>query len=79
MTQLEKLQLDYSTAKWNYDRSNEFSKDRYYNNMQKAWENLRQYKLKNSPELLEQPKHNIKPIPFIPMDTWCEIFENYNF
>jgi hypothetical protein len=79
MTQLEKLQLDYSTHKSNYNRSNEFSRDRHYNNMQKAWDNLKQYKLKNCPELLEQPKRNTKPIPFTPMDTWCEIFENYNF
>ena len=79
MTQLEKLQLDYTTHKWHYDRSNEFSRDRHYSKMQEAWNNLRQYKLKNCPELLEQPKNNIKPIPFIPMDTWCEEFENYNF
>jgi len=79
MKQLEKLQLEYITHKWYFDKSNEFSRDRHYNNMQQAWENLRQYKLKNCFELLEQPKHNIKPIPFTPMDTWCEIFENYNF
>jgi hypothetical protein len=47
--------------------------------MQQAWKNLKEYKLKNCPELLEQPKHNLNPIPFIPMDTWCEVFENYNF
>jgi hypothetical protein len=79
MTQLEKLQLEYSTHKSNYNRSNEFSRDRHYDNMQKAWENLRKYKLKNCPESLQQPKINTKSLPFIPMDTWCEIFENYNF
>jgi hypothetical protein len=79
MTKLEKLQLEYTNYKWNYDRCNKFSKDRYYSKMQEAWENLKEYKLKNCPELLEQPKRNIKPIPFTPIDTWCEIFENYNF
>ena len=77
MTQLEKLQLDYTTYKWNYDRCNKYSKDRYYSKMQEAWESLRQYKLKNCPELLEQPKHNIKPIPFVSMSDWSERYEEY--
>jgi len=79
MKQLEKLQLEYNTHKWYFDKSNEFSRERHYNNMQQAWKDLKEYKLKHCPELLEQPKHNLKPIPFIPMDTWCEVFENYNF
>lgn len=45
--------------------------------------NAAKYKLKlhkqlHFPELLDQPKHNFKPIPFVPMDTWCEEFENFN-
>ena len=78
MTKLEKLQLEYTTHKWYFDRSNEFSRERHYNNMQKAWMDLKEYKLKHCPELLEQYKNNFKPIPFVPMDTWCEQFENYN-
>ena len=78
MTKLEKLQLDYTASKWYYDKSNEFSRDRHYSNMQKAWKILKEYKLKNFPELLQQPKHNFKTIPYVPMDTWCEQFENYN-
>ena len=78
MTQLEKLQLDYSTYRWNYNKANKFSKDRFYQKMQQAWKELKEYKLKYCPELLEQTKHNFKPIPFVPMDTWCEQYENYN-
>lgn len=77
MTQLEKLQLEYTTHKLKYNSSNEFSRDRHYNNMQKAWENLRKYKLKNCPELLQQLKSSYKSIPFIPMSDWAERFEEY--
>ena len=79
MTQLEKLQLDYETYRWNYERCHQFNKDTYWKKMQVCLEKMKNYKLENSPELLEQPKHNIKPISFVPMDTWCEEFENYNF
>ncbi len=78
MTQLEKLQLDYSTYRWNYNKANEFSKDRFLKKMQEAWKELKEYKLKHCPELLEQPKHNFKAIPYVPIDTWSEQFENYN-
>lgn len=79
MTQLEKLQLEYTTNKWNYDKSNEFNRDRYYSNMQEAWENLRQYKLKNCPELLEQPKSTIKHTKFVRLDDQREYFETTDY
>jgi hypothetical protein len=75
MTQLEKLQLDYTTSKWQYNKSNEFSRDRHYNNMQKAWNDLKEYKLKHCPELLEQPKSTIKRTKFVRLDDQREYFE----
>ena len=77
MTQLEKLEENYRTYRWNYERCSEFAKDRYYAEMQKAWAKMKEYKLKNCPELLNQPIHNLKPIPFIPMSDWTEKFEEY--
>lgn len=78
MTELEKLQLSYQTYKWNYDRCHPFHKDSYFVKMKVCWEKIRAYKLKHCPESLEQPKHNLNPIPFVPIDTWCEQFENFN-
>ena len=75
MTQLEKLQLDYTTSKWQYNKSNEFSRDRHYNNMKKAWNDLKEYKLKHCPELLEQPKSTIKHTKFVRLDDQREYFE----
>jgi len=40
-----------------------------------AKELLKAFKRDNMPQLLEQPKHNLKPISFVPMDTWCEELE----
>jgi hypothetical protein len=49
-----------------------------YDKVNSAKELLKAFKRDNMPYLLEQPKHNFKPIPFVPMDTWCEQFENYS-
>lgn len=49
-----------------------------YDKVNSAKELLKSFKRDNMPYLLEQPKHNFKPIPFVPMDTWCEQFENYS-
>lgn len=49
-----------------------------YDKVNSAKELLKAFKRDNMPHLLEQPKHNFKPIPFVPMDTWCEQFENYS-
>ena len=49
-----------------------------YEKVNSAKELLKAFKRDNMPYLLEQPKHNFKPIPFVPMDTWCEQFENYS-
>ena len=58
-----------------YDQKN--TKDAY-DKVNSAKELLKSFKRDNMPYLLEQPKHNFKPIPFVPMDTWCEQFENYS-
>lgn len=75
MTQLEKLQLDYTTYKWNYERCHPFHKDSYYTKMQVCWEKMRNYKLKHCPELLEQPKSTIKHTKFVRLDDQREYFE----
>ena len=49
-----------------------------YEKVNSAKELLKAFKRDNMPYLLKQPKHNFKPIPFVPMDTWCEQFENYS-
>lgn len=49
-----------------------------YDKLNSANALLKAFKRDNMPHLLEQPKHNLKPIPFVPMDTWCEEFENFN-
>lgn len=49
-----------------------------YDKLNSAKALLKAFKRDNMPYLLEQPKHNLKPIPFVPMDTWCEEFENFN-
>lgn len=49
-----------------------------YDKLKSAKALLKAFKRDNMPHLLEQPKNNLKPIPFVPMDTWCEEFENYN-
>lgn len=49
-----------------------------YEKVNSAKELLKAFKRDNMPHLLKQPKHNFKPIPFVPMDTWCEQFENYS-
>lgn len=49
-----------------------------YDKVNSAKELLKAFKRDNMPYLLKQPKHNFKPIPFVPMDTWCEQFENYS-
>lgn len=75
MTQLEKLQLDYETYKWQYDKSNEFSRDRHQKNMKQAWIKMMQYKLNNCPEMLEQPKSISKVSKFVRLDDQREYFE----
>lgn len=49
-----------------------------YDKLNSAKALLKAFKRDNMPHLLEQPKYNLKPIPFVPMDTWCEEFENFN-
>ena len=49
-----------------------------YEKLKSAKALLKAFKRDNMPHLLEQPKHNLEPIPFVPMDTWCEEFENFN-
>lgn len=49
-----------------------------YDKVNSAKELLKAFKRDNIPHLLDQPKHNFKPILFVPMDTWCEQFENYS-
>lgn len=73
MTQIEKLQIEYTTYKWNYDKCSEFSKDRYYKKMKEAWDNLKKYKLKYCPELLEQPKRTYRE--YVRIDDQREHFE----
>lgn len=58
-----------------YDRSDSTNARKLQEKLNSAKEVLKAFKRDNMPHLLEQPKNNFKPIPFIPMDQWSEELE----
>ena len=78
MTLINKLwDLREAVKFWNYKVETSYPQNasEMIHQLNLAKYKLKLHKQKHFPELLEQPKHNLKPIPFVPMDTWCEELE----
>lgn len=58
-----------------FDRSDSTNARKLQEKLNSAKEVLKSFKRDNMPHLLEQPKNNFKPIPFVPMDQWSEELE----
>lgn len=72
---LEQLRTNVWYWQGMFDKSNPSNVRSMYSKLKSAKELLKAFKRDNLPHLLEQPKLNLKPIPFVPMDTWCEELE----
>ena len=76
---LFKLQENVQYFQWLFDISNAAEARKRMEMLSSAKENLKNFKKKHYPEMLQQPKNNFPPIPFTPMSDWTEKFEEYEF
>lgn len=76
---LEQLQENVSFWKYMLERSNSKNAREIMDKLKSAKNLLKAFKRDNLPQLLKQPKHNFKPIPFMPMSDFTEVYEEYNF
>lgn len=76
---LFKLQENVRYFQWLFDRSNASDARKKMEMLNSAKENLKNFKKKHYPELLQQPKNNFPKEPFVPMSDWTEKFEEYEF
>lgn len=76
---LFKLQENVRYFQWLFDISNSAEARKRMEMLSSAKENLKNFKKKHYPEMLQQPKNNFPPIPFTPMSDWTEKFEEYEF
>lgn len=76
---LFKLQENVRYFQWLFDRSNASDACKRMEMLNSAKENLKNFKKKHYPELLQQPKNNFPKQPFVPMSDWTEKFEEYEF
>lgn len=76
---LFKLQENVRYFQWLFDRSNASDARKKMEMLNSAKENLKNFKKKHYPELLQQPKNNFPKQPFVPMSDWTEKFEEYEF
>jgi hypothetical protein len=76
---LFKLQENVRYFQWLFDISNAAEARKRMEMLSSAKENLKNFKKKHYPEMLQQPKNNFPPIPFTPMSDWTEKFEEYEF
>lgn len=76
---LFKLQENVRYFQWLFDISNAAEARKRMEMLSSAKENLKNFKKKHYPEMLQQPKNNFTPIPFTPMSDWTEKFEEYEF
>ncbi len=72
---LESLKTNVWYWQGMFDKSTRSNARETLDKLNSSKELLKAFKRDNMPYLLEQPKHNLKPIPFVPMDTWCEELE----
>ena len=76
---LYKLQENVRYFQWLFDKSNGTDARKFMEMLSSAKENLKNFKKKNYPEMLIQPKNPFPAIPFTPMSDWTEKFEEYEF
>jgi hypothetical protein len=76
---LFKLQENVRYFQWLFDISNPTEARKRMEMLKSAKENLKNFKKKHYPQLLEQPKNNFPKEPFTPMSEWSEKFEEYEF
>lgn len=76
---LFKLQENVRYFQWLFDISNTSDARKRMEMLSSANDNLKNFKKKHYPHLLEQPKNNFPKIPFVPMSDWTEKFEEYEF
>ena len=76
---LFKLQENVRYFQWLFDISNAAEARKRMEMLSSAKENLKNFKKKHYPEMLQQPKNNFPPISFTPMSDWTEKFEEYEF
>lgn len=76
---LFKLQENVRYFQWLFDISNASDARKRMEMLNSAKENLKNFKKKYYPELLQQPKNNFPKEPFVPMSDWAEKFEEYEF
>jgi septation ring formation regulator EzrA len=76
---LFKLQENVRYFQWLFDISNPTEARKRMEMLKSAKENLKNFKKKHYPQLLEQPKNNFPKEPFKPMSEWSEKFEEYEF
>jgi hypothetical protein len=76
---LFKLQENVRYFQWLFDISNATDARKRMEMLNSAKENLKNFKKKHYPELLQQPKNNFPKEPFVPMSDWTEKFEEYEF
>ena len=76
---LFKLQENVRYFQWLFDISNPTEARKRMEMLNSAKENLKNFKKKHYPQLLEQPKNNFPKEPFTPMSEWSEKFEEYEF
>jgi hypothetical protein len=70
---LFKLEENFNYYKWKYESCHKFWRKEYYDEMNKAKEELKRYRAKHYPQtrLLTQPK------PFLSTSEFSENFEEY--
>lgn len=76
---LFKLQENVRYFQWLFDISKPTEARKRMEMLKSAKENLKNFKKKHYPQLLEQPKNNFPKQPFVPMSDWTEKFEEYEF
>ena len=74
---LEDLRDNVSYWEFLFDVSDKNNARKRLENLKVARQELKDYKAKYFPHLLQQPKSNFPNIPFVPMSEWTEKFEEY--
>ena len=76
---LYKIQHNVRYFQWLFDKSDKSNERQRLEVLNSAKQNLKNFKKKHFPVLLEQPKNNFTKEPFVPMSEWSEKFEEYEF
>jgi len=75
--ELEKLRNNVSYLEWLFELSTEANARQRLQRYKEAKQELKEFKAKYYPHLLQQPKFNLPKMSYTPMSVWTEKFEEY--